>query len=307
MPLIAKLPFNKSFTDGHGVYPTHLNVLSRKKNAVQRQIRRGGLGSFETDFQACLLALCETSVDRIRFFDIGAHMGLYSALVSTIFRSANPYVVAVEPTPDTARDARLLRRANGLQYTIVEAAVSDTHGEVLLHLSDKSEASNSLNPNFRKGSDAVRVPLTTLDRLVNNGFAPPTIIKIDVETLEASVLRGGLSMIQEYRPIVTLELLPKIEPEAIGAMLKAIEHLGYSFYQVTPDRSWESHDAEQVLSQLSSVHRDWVCAPTELTNEFFDARMVWRDALTLCGKPTNVLIDAGLPVAEHVMGTVGHT
>ena len=183
MPLIAKLPFNKSFSDSQGVYPTHLNVLSRKKNAVQRKIRRGGLGSFETDFQAALLALCETSVDNIRFYDIGAHMGLYSSLVSTIFRSANPYVVAVEPTPDTAKDARLLRQANGLQYTIVEAAVSDTHGEVLLHLSDKSEASNSLNPNFRKGDDAVRVPLTTLDRLIEDGFAPVSYTHLTLPTI----------------------------------------------------------------------------------------------------------------------------
>lgn len=306
MPLIAKLPFNRSFSDAHEVYPTHLNVLSRKKNSVQRQIRRGGLGSYELDVQSALLALCETEVERIRFLDVGAHMGFYSALVSTIFHFANPYVVAVEPTPDTAHDARLLRRANGLQYTIMETAVSDSHGEALLYLSDTSESSNSLDPGLHD-SEHVRVRLTTLDRLVNDGLTPPSLIKIDVEMLEANVLRGGLAMIQQHRPILMLALPTGIEPDAIGAMLMAIEHFGYGFYQVSADSVWKPCDAQEVLTRVSDDRRFWVCASSPLTESFFAGRAVWRDALILCGQATNVLVDPGGAVAEHVSGTVGLT
>ena len=307
MPLIAKLPFNKSFSDRHGAYPTHMNVLSRKKNAVQREIHRGGLGAYEVDFQSALLALCQTTDRAIRFYDIGAHMGIYSSLIATVFHAMNPYIVAVEPTPDTARDARTLRDVNGLQYTVVEAAVSDTYGEVQLCLSEKSESSNSLNPHFKKGDQTVRVRLTTLDRLVAAGFTPPTLVKVDVETLEAQVLRGGLAVIQEHRPIVTLELLPKCEPEAIGAMLKAIEHFDYRFYQVTRDHTWRPVEAQHVVSRISSEHRDWVCSPTSLSDEFFEARIVWRNALTLCGQATNVIVEPGGSIAENVLGTVGLT
>lgn len=306
MPLIAKLPTNRSFIEANGAYPTHLNVLSRKKNAVQRHIRRGGLGSYEVDFQSALLALCETSQVDLRFYDVGAHMGIYSALIASIFRSADPYIVAIEPTPDTAKVARSLRRANGLRYKVIETAVSDTYGEVQLYLSEISESSNSLNPEFRSGTESVCVPLTTLDRLMEDGLLPPSIVKIDVETLEANVLRGGLTTIQEHRPVVTLELLVDIDQDAIGAMLKAIEHFGYTFYQVVPEHTWEACAAEDVLTKLSVEHRDWVCAPTALTDYFFDARMIWRDSLSLCGKATNVLVAPGESIADKVPGTVGY-
>lgn len=306
MPLIAKLPLNKSFADTYGTYPTHLNVLGRKKNAVQRQIRRGGLGSYEIDFQSTLLALCETSTTRIRFFDVGAHMGLYSALVSCIFRSQNPYIVAIEPTPDTARDAHRLRRANGLKYKVIEVAVSDVEGEAELYLSEKTESSNSLNPEFRPHSESLRVPLTTIDRLVEDGLRSPTILKVDVETFEANVVRGAMATIEKSRPVITLELLPDADLTAIKDALGAMEELGYEFYRVGPTPVWEPHSVEDAMGLVSEDHRDWVCSPSPLTDEFFAARVAWQDALSLCGRATNVLVDRGTPVEDVVWGKVGH-
>ena len=189
---------------------------------------------------------------------------------------------------------------------MVEVAVSDVEGEAELFLSDKTESSNSLNPDFRPHSASLRVPLTTIDRLVEDGLRAPTILKVDVETLEANVIRGALATIEKSRPVVTLEILPLSDLAAMEEALTALVAFGYGFYHVGPEHTWKRHTVSEVMGLVSHEQRDWVCSPEPLTTEFFDARMVWRDALSLCGRATNVLVDRGTPVADAVWGTVGH-
>ena len=77
MPLFIATPRND--TSKHP-YATHLNVLSRKQTAVQRALRRGGLANYEPLLQATLFSLCDSSNHRPVFYDVGSHIGLYSAL-----------------------------------------------------------------------------------------------------------------------------------------------------------------------------------------------------------------------------------
>ncbi|MEO9971915.1 MAG: hypothetical protein ABJG15_19120 [Hyphomonadaceae bacterium] len=99
MPLLAQTPKNSAFISKYGSYRKYINVLSRKETAVQRQIRRGGLGSYEAEFQAALMALCEQPSNRLVFYDVGAHIGIYSALIGVIFKQRSPAIFAFEPTP----------------------------------------------------------------------------------------------------------------------------------------------------------------------------------------------------------------
>lgn len=129
-------------------------------------------------------------------FDIGSHVGDRIASL----RRLGVRVVAVEPQPHLATTLRMLYgRDPGV--TIVEAAIGAAEGAMDLHL-------NLDNPTVTTGSDAfiaaaqgadgwrgqrwearVQVPRTTLDTLVEH-FGLPRFVKIDVEGLEAAVLRG---------------------------------------------------------------------------------------------------------------------
>ena len=261
------------------------------------------MGSYEPEFQASLLALCEITKDRLIFFDVGAHIGLYSAIVCAIFNDSNPYIVAFEPTPETAKDAHVLRDSNNLLYTILKKAVSDTYGFVDLHISDKAETSNSLNPDFRDGDTLVSVPLTTIDRAMEDGLMAPTVMKIDVETFEAEVLQGSLKTIRTYQPFITLELLNGIDKTAIHSMLRAIECFGYKFYRVENERaSWQANTADQAVERISSKYRDWICVAGELGDDFYDAADRWRAALIKCDKTTNVMVEAGTPIPDELLG-----
>ncbi len=304
MPLIIKLPENRLYLKNHGPYKTHLNVLDRKKTAVQRQLRRGGLGSFELDFQAALLALCETSKAPLSVYDIGAHIGLYSALIATIFHAQSPRITAFEPTPDTAAETIKIRGRNGLDYEITQTAISDTCGTVDLYISGKAETSNSLNASFRKGDETVSVPVVTIDQLVEDGLTPPTIMKIDVETFEANVLRGALATIKAHKPIFTLEILSSVERAPMRDVLSKIGALGYAFYRVEKrNKHWVKSSADEVMAKASSAKPDWICVHGDLDPNFLAARTRWKKRLTECTEATNVLIPAGQKTPEAYLRT----
>ncbi len=85
MPLVVKIPENASVISASGSYPRALNVLDRRETAVQRKLRSEGLAGYEPLTQAVLLALAQRASKGGAFLDVGAHIGLYSALVDSIF------------------------------------------------------------------------------------------------------------------------------------------------------------------------------------------------------------------------------
>ncbi|MGH1578483.1 FkbM family methyltransferase [Planktotalea sp.] len=306
MPLIIKLPKNKLYLKNQGPYKSHLNVLDRKQTAVQRQLRRGGLGSFERDFQASLLALCETTMAPLSFYDIGAHIGLYSALIATIFHKQSPQIVAFEPTPDTFAQTINLRDKNALEYEVLQSAISDSCGTVDLYISGKAETSNSLNASFRNSDEAVQVPVVTIDQLVKEGLAAPTIMKIDVETFEANVLRGALETIKAHKPIFTLEILSKVERQPMQDVLGQIGALGYVFYRVEKrNKHWVKSSADEVMAKTSSAKPDWICVHDDLPSGFLAARTRWKNRLTECTEATNALVPGGQAIPEKYLGSYG--
>jgi FkbM family methyltransferase len=135
-------------------------------------------------------------------YDLGAHVGFFTLLFS---RLAGPggRVVAFEPAPRNLRYLRDHLRQNRIgNVTVVEAAVSNSAGEI--HF-DPEPA----NPKGFQGHVAEEGALTVrsvrLDDLVRQGtIPPPDYIKIDVEGAEAEVLRGAAELLRESRPTLFL-------------------------------------------------------------------------------------------------------
>ncbi len=121
-------------------------------------------------------------------FDIGANRGHVSeALIELGAR-----VVAVEPNPSLAP---LLRRRYGRQLTVIQAAVGDADGERILYLGQNdlhwtvSDAWRDRAPRGHVWTEAIKVPLITLDQLIDT-HGNPDFVKIDVEGYEPKVLAG---------------------------------------------------------------------------------------------------------------------
>ncbi|HEY2603726.1 MAG TPA: FkbM family methyltransferase [Thermoleophilaceae bacterium] len=133
--------------------------------------------------------------------DIGANQG---AVLDAIVRVApNGRHMAFEPIP-TLHDELV---AKFPQVDIRRVALSDSSGTAEFVHVINDEAFSGLKQREDLPSSAVeRISVQTerLDDLLDNGYAP-TLIKIDVEGAELSVMKGAVETLQRHRPHVVFE------------------------------------------------------------------------------------------------------
>src|SRR5690606_7296127 len=134
---------------------------------------------------AAVLALGEAAPPGFVMFDIGANMGLYGAVLASMFEPS--IVHSFEPAPTTAAVAERIVRRNHLNVEVHPIALSDTNGSADLFISPVSDSSNSLVAGFRVTDETIPVTTATLDSFVDRVGTEPDIIKLDVETHERAV------------------------------------------------------------------------------------------------------------------------
>ncbi len=260
-----------------------LDIIDGSSSAVQRALRRGGIAAFEPTTVAALLAAFESNCDGLVFFDVGANVGLYSAISSLMFEP--DLVVAFEPTPTTADIARAIFESNGLDIDLVQAAVGAAAGRERLFLSATSDASNSMVEGFKRDIGTVDVDVVSIDEFVAAGRPPPTVIKIDVETFEPEVLRGARQTIERHRPVIVIEVLkrrgfdhgPEIEAEFAG--------LGYSYYRLGPNPAWKLRS--HIRGKTGTGYRDWLLTPEPVGAAFRERFDVHRARVASCTADRN--------------------
>lgn len=159
-----------------------------------------------------LLAVLPGAKDGV-FWDIGANIGLYSWSCA----QARPDFRVVSFEPDT-KNLECLRRTSAAwnlsTHDIVPCAVADTVGRTTFFTDEVSRATGTLEPasaafnatHYGAVPRGVQVETVTIDHLLEQGWTPPLIIKIDVEGAEVRVLRGGRRLLSERRPILLLEI-----------------------------------------------------------------------------------------------------
>jgi FkbM family methyltransferase len=179
-------------------------------------------GSYEPDVQRALTAHAGPGDVA---FDVGAHLGFFTLLLSRRV-GASGRVVAVEPDPFMADQLQTNLDLNQAGNVVtVRAAVSSSPGE--LHFSPGAGGGT--------GHVAAHGPLaveaTTLDDL-SNRFGPPRVVKVDVEGGELEVLRGGTETLTHHRPALLLEIHEPEDEEAAGSLLSL---LGYQIRRLRPD------------------------------------------------------------------------
>lgn len=148
-------------------------------------------------------------------WDIGANVGLFAFAAAAL----GAQVLAVEPDIWLSTLLHRSRLLNGLPVTVLPAAVGDTLTVGKLYLSPQGRASNSM-----RGSGAYQTTMTvTLDWLVGH-FQTPSILKMDIEGMEASALRGA-SQLLRMKPTILCEVTR--EHELVGGLLRGA---GYKMY-----------------------------------------------------------------------------
>lgn len=261
---------------------TELDILEPNSTAVQRFIRREGLGAYEPSTAAAVLALCEQLGDGFTMFDVGANMGLYGSLAASVF---DPDVVHLfEPAPTAAAVARRIMATNGLRAEVFEVAVSDSSGVGQLQLSPVSDASNSMVEGFRKATGVLSVTTDRLDDHVSRTGVVPQLLKIDVETFEPAVLRGGRHTIEHHRPFIVIEVLKRRGTDHGLEITELMANLGYHFYELSAAPMWEERDT---ITGSGTTDRDWLLSPEPLDPAFPARWEQWSGRLARCDVDRN--------------------
>lgn len=123
------------------------------------------------------------------FYDIGANIGIYTCLAADIISSG--HVVAFEPHPENASEIKRNLSINGFNAEVSTYALSDSQGTAELAVASQGVGEGTHSLASATTNDTIKVDTIAGDTLVERNELPaPTVIKIDVEGAELSVIEG---------------------------------------------------------------------------------------------------------------------
>jgi len=146
------------------------------------------------------------------FIDIGANIGFFSILASSYFKN----VISFEPTKRTIESFKHNIEHNDIHNIhLMECGLSDRVGEMILNENPLNSGGNSLEEfskemvasSMRQDWNSYSVPVLTLDNfIVTNNIDNIDLIKIDVESHEPYVIKGAIETIENFMPLIYLEI-----------------------------------------------------------------------------------------------------
>lgn len=160
-------------------------------------------------------------------WDVGANVGLF-AFSAAARAGSSGLVLAVEPDIWLAqlmdRSSREIARKKlpAAPVRVLCASVSNQPRVSELEIAQRARASNHLHGisgSTQAGGYCHLQPTVslTLDSLLDF-FPAPSVLKIDVESHEAEVLRGAARLLEGARPVICCEVDPK-NAEAVSELL----------------------------------------------------------------------------------------
>jgi FkbM family methyltransferase len=165
--------------------------------------------------------------------DVGANRGVYSWWMH---KKVGPHghVIAFEPQPELVSHLHQLKNDFRLsRLTIVGAGLSSRPGVRVLCRPKEHWGGGSLEYAPHAGTDAIDVPVATLDDYFRSSSVRPVrFIKCDVEGHEPDVFLGGRTVLREDRPDLLFESHEtRVEHSRLVAYLTELEYEGFFFFQ----------------------------------------------------------------------------
>lgn len=247
-----------------------ISISVDPKLYVPELLEVNGFRDYEPLTLATWLAIVTSSASGVAI-DVGANVGPFSWLAAALSKRA---VISFEPMPELMGALQAVAKANNLDIICEESAISDYVGEGRLHLSDKTDASNSLVPGFRPSSRSISVPVTTLDHYIASSKLVPLAIKIDTETNEPQVIRGARRIIQEHRPWIISEVLANRTEEQL---MQEFSDLDYRWFEIGGSIPFEPRS--EIVGDSSYSAMNWLFAPVAPSQAFWGSVEKWQRAL----------------------------
>lgn len=238
-------------------------------------------------FEPEMKLICGIVPPQKPFFDVGANQGHYSILVEDLVGSQNVY--CFEPIPKLSnRLRRILPAAH-----ILPVALSDHENTQVLTIPSignkvfetRATLEKSVQENAATTVTEIQVNTTTIDRfMAQNQLQALGFVKIDVEGHEQAVLKGGITTLLQFQPLLLVEIEQRHHSYPMTEIFVMIESLGYAGFYFEPEtrRLKEiqhfSVAANQNVTNLHSQHyiNNFLFTPKQKVNDLHEAflRMV---------------------------------
>lgn len=164
------------------------------------------LAGHDIEVKATYLALLKDRPDV--FLDVGANFGTHSLL----FAAHGVRALAFEPNLACRDYAATAAALNGVAIEWHPVALGDRDGTAELAFPARETWMGSTAPDIHRALadeygaiERVAVPMRRLDEHAEALHGKRIVLKIDVESTEAEVLRGAARLIAESRPIILFE------------------------------------------------------------------------------------------------------
>lgn len=169
------------------------------------------------DYEPQVVTLLKRTIKRgFVILDVGSNVGVLAILMA---RWCGPkgHVHAFEPSPNPRQVMTEHIHLNGVanRITVSPSALSDVEGVTTFYGAGISGKSGLSKETMGMAADQFEVPVTTIDAYCRTLNIEPTLIKIDVEGFEFSVLNGARNTLKKFHPSVLVELHPMNWP-ALG-------------------------------------------------------------------------------------------
>lgn len=225
-------------------------------------------GVWEPNLTAFLKRRLKNTKDRT-FIDVGANIGYYSLLAASLMRNGS--VVAIEAFPGIyeklIRNIKINKEKN--IRTVPFAATEKDCYINMYYAGPQNEGATTAVKSLAKTDTSVTIrgkPLSML--LSEEEVRTMLIMKIDVEGAEFSVIKGMMSLFDEFQ--ADAEFIVEVIPKALGEInLKSIfrifEEAGFYAYKI--ENSYKPADYLG-FSKISRPERIYSC-PSEESDVIF--------------------------------------
>jgi len=205
------------------------------------------------------------------FFDIGANQGFYTLLAAKMVGPGGK-VFAFEPVPSQIKKLKRNIKINCFHNIITEQlALGSEKGSANMYAClNGAESLSSLrlpSEDGRVQKKVIQVPITTLDNYVyKSNISSIDFIKIDVEGGELDVLKGGINVLKNLRPIFMCEVQDIRTGQwgySASEIFKFLKNYNYSWFRVIAGGSLQSFKSEEE-HELKEVN--FIAVPIEKIN-----------------------------------------
>jgi FkbM family methyltransferase len=186
-----------------------------------------GRAHHEVIFRRIHTYMIENNILKDNFIDLGAWIG-----DNTIpwAKKISGTIYAIDPSPYNCAWIDLISHSNGLENVkIIITAISEAVQELRTNENEMLFHCSFVYDTNSQGS--TRVLSVSLDHLHDIGLITNIgYIHLDVEGMEYQVLRGGGTLIDKYRPIITFE--QHLELDDVPKTVQFLQDRGYNVYMI---------------------------------------------------------------------------